>query len=195
MSLYYFIQSRIARGAMFDVAEARANKAVRTLPADQRLYLMRREPLDIEPGAKLRVESIGFRPACSFVNSYHRHHSSPVGHVFSLGVKAGEDLVAVAIVGRPNARLLDDGKTLEITRVASAGIKNACSMLLAACRREAKQRGHTSVITYTLEEEHGVSLRAAGFTDEGVTGGGKWCRADRLREHEKNIGAKRRWRG
>jgi hypothetical protein len=138
---------------MFDVAEARLNKAVRTLPADQRLYLMRREPLDIEPSAKLLVESIDFRTACSFVNSYHSHHGSPVGHVFSLGVNAGEDLVAVAIVGRPNARLLDDGRTLEIT------------------------------------------LRAAGFTDKGVTGGGKWCRADRPREYEKNTGAKRRWRG
>jgi hypothetical protein len=180
---------------MFDVAEARLNKAVRTLPADQRLYLMRREPLDIEPSAKLLVESIDFRTACSFVNSYHSHHGSPVGHVFSLGVNAGEDLVAVAIVGRPNARLLDDGRTLEITRVASAGIKNACSMLLAACRREAKLRGHTSVITYTLEEEHGVSLRAAGFTEDGVTGGGKWSRAERPREYEKNTGAKRRWRG
>ena len=77
------------------------------------------------------------------VNLVHRHHSAPVGHKFSFGVFAGSDLVGVAICGRPVARMLDDGKTLEVTRTATVGYKNSISKVLAAARKEALAHGFT----------------------------------------------------
>ncbi|MFI6041912.1 XF1762 family protein [Nocardia sp. NPDC051321] len=106
---------------------------------------------------------VSFAEACDFVTAHHRHLRPPVGHKFSLGVTDGEVLVGVAIVGRPVARHLDDGRTLEVTRTATDGTRNANSMLLAAAWRAAKALGFTRLITYTRRSESGSSLRAAGY--------------------------------
>ncbi len=42
---------------------------------------------------------------------WHRHRRPPARHKYSIGVAEEEMLVGVAIVGRPVARLLDDGQT------------------------------------------------------------------------------------
>ncbi|MGW4694046.1 XF1762 family protein [Kitasatospora cineracea] len=73
-------------------------------------------------------------------------------------------LRAVAIVGRPVARHLDDGQTLEVTRTATDGVRNANSLLYGTCWRAAKALGYTRLITYTQAGESGASLRAAGWT-------------------------------
>ena len=65
----------------------------------------------------------------------------------------------MAIASRPVCRRLDDGKTLEVLRVATDGTSNACSFLYAHCARIARLMGYTKVITYTLESEGGASLR------------------------------------
>lgn len=101
---------------------------------------------------------------------YHRHSRPTVGHKFSVGV-ADDELRGVAIVGRPVSRHLDDGTTLEITRVCTDGTPNACSMLYGACRRAAKAMGYARILTYTLPNEGGASLRAAGFIFDGDAGG------------------------
>lgn len=101
--------------------------------------------------------------ANEFVRNRHRHSKPVLGSKFAIGVKKDDQLVGVAIVGRPVARLLDDGLTAEITRVCTDGTRNACSMLYGACRRAAKAMGHERIFTYTLPEEGGASLRAAGF--------------------------------
>jgi hypothetical protein len=95
---------------------------------------------------------------------WHRHHQPPRGMIFAVGA-ATEDgvLVAVAIAGRPVARLFDNGQTLEVTRVTSDGTLNACSLLYGACWRAAKALGYTRLITYTQAGEDGASLRAAGW--------------------------------
>ena len=57
-----------------------------------------------------------------------------------------------------------DGVTLEVTRVCVLeGNRNANSMLYGACARAAKGLGFERLITYTLENESGSSLRAAGW--------------------------------
>jgi hypothetical protein len=89
----------------------------------------------------LRTVPVTFAQACQFVADWHRHHRPPVGHKFSLGVADAEVLVGVAIVGRPVARMLDDGLTLEVTRVATDGSRNACSLLYAAAWQAAKALG------------------------------------------------------
>ena len=76
--------------------------------------------------------------------------------------------------GRPVARKLDDGFTLEINRVCTDGTRNACSMLYGACVRIAREMGYHKVITYILESENGASVKAANFKDCGIAGGKHW---------------------
>lgn len=92
---------------------------------------------------------------------WHRHSGPVRGHKLSLAAYKGTMLVGVAIVGRPVARALDDGATLEVTRVATDGTRNACSALYAEAKRRCKAMG-CGLITYTLASESGASLRAIG---------------------------------
>ena len=114
--------------------------------------------------AELLLVPVGFAEARVFVEVWHRHLGPPRGHKFSLGLRdAGGVLVAVAIVGRPVARALDDGRSAEVTRLAGDGTPNACSMLLGAAARAARALGYRRLVTYTRAEESGASLRAAGW--------------------------------
>ena len=124
---------------------------------------------------KLSVVPCHLDEAKAFVAQHHRHHKPPVGHKFSLAVadEAGK-VRAVCIVGRPVARMLDDGMTLELTRLASDGCPNACSCLYGAAWRAAKALGYGRLITYILNDEPGVTLKAAGWKCLGQRGGGSW---------------------
>jgi hypothetical protein len=93
--------------------------------------------------------------------------------VFNLGLAEDGALVGVAMVGLPKARLLMDGLTLEVTRTCIKGhVPNGNSMLYGACARAAQALGWKRLVTYTLPEESGVSLRAAGWTLDTLTAGG-----------------------
>lgn len=111
----------------------------------------------------LDLVPVSFADACAFVAAWHRHHAPPAGHKFSVGVAADEVLVGVAIVGRPLARHFDDGRTLEVTRVATDGTPHAASKLYAAAWRAASALGFRRLVTYTQHGESGSSLRAAGW--------------------------------
>lgn len=113
--------------------------------------------------SNMEVRPVTFRQACAFVESLHRHNKPPRGHKFSIGLFSGEQMVGVAMAGRPVARAFDDGLTLEVNRTCTDGTKNANSMLYGAVRRAARAMGYTKVITYTQADESGASLRAAGF--------------------------------
>ena len=103
--------------------------------------------------------------AKEFVDNFHRHNKAPQGGVFSVGVSDGAALVGVAIVGRPVARMLDDGQTLEVTRccVLDDAPRNACSFLYGRCWQAARALGWRKMVTYTLQSESGASLRGAGW--------------------------------
>lgn len=77
----------------------------------------------------LEICPMTLKEANAYVEQYHRHHKPVVGHKFSIGCSDGEKIVGVAIVGRPVARHLDDGWTLEVNRLCTDGTRNACSML------------------------------------------------------------------
>lgn len=112
----------------------------------------------------LRVVPVTFTEAQEFVRHWHRHHPPPFGHKFSVGVADGDELVGVAMVGRPVARHYDDGMTLEVNRTCVAdGVLDANSMLYGAAWRAAKALGWTRLVTYTQAGESGTSLRAAGW--------------------------------
>lgn len=113
---------------------------------------------------RLRTVPVRFADACGFVATWHRHHTPPIGHRYSIGVVDPADrLVGVIIVGRPVARAYDDGMTLEVTRSATDGTANANSALYGAAWRAAKALGYRRLVTYTQAGESGSSLRAAGW--------------------------------
>lgn len=115
----------------------------------------------------LTLVPVTLREARAFCDKHHRHNVSPKAHKFSIGLEKAGELIGVAIVGRPVARVNDDGHTAEILRVCVLeSSRNANSKLYGACVRACKAMGYTKVITYTLPEESGASLRAAGFIPE-----------------------------
>lgn len=122
----------------------------------------------------LKLITVSLAQANAFVAEHHRHHRPVVGHKFSLGCVREGQLAGVAIVGRPVSRYLDDGVTLEVTRLCTTGEKNVCSFLYAAAARAGKALGYLKIITYTLDTEPGGSLRAAGWECAGLAGGRCW---------------------
>jgi hypothetical protein len=137
----------------------------------------------------LMIVPITHADANAYVRDVHRHNKPTLGAIFCLAVvdevavelplvharhrvtiESQHALHGVAIAGRPVARALDDGLSIEVLRIATDGARNACSMLYGACRRAARALGYRRVLTYTLPHEGGASLRAAGFRLDGNAG-------------------------
>ncbi|MFD9062719.1 XF1762 family protein [Kitasatospora purpeofusca] len=113
----------------------------------------------------LHITPVRSRDARAFVAMWHRHLQPPQGQIFALGVADHDSVLrGVAIVGRPVARHLDNGHTLEVTRIATDGTRNACSKLYAAAWRATAALGYTRLVTYTQADETGASLQAAGWS-------------------------------
>ncbi len=129
----------------------------------------------------LELVPITLKEANHFVQDHHRHHGQVTGHKFSIAASDGEKIVGVVIVGRPVSRYLDDGWTLEVTRLCTDGTRNACSMLYAAAWRAARAMGYKRLITYILESENGASPRAAGWRCVAQAGGLRWTGKRRRR--------------
>ena len=143
---------------------------------------------------RLDIVPLSLAQANEFVAKHHRHHGPLRFYKFALGVtdEAGV-LRGVAIVGRPVARHRDDGRTAEVGRVATDGCPNACSKLLAACWRAARAMGFVRMGTYTLVEEPGTSLDAAGWVLKYTTKSGhcNWARHSRPGRSTANTGPKK----
>jgi hypothetical protein len=143
---------------------------------------------------RLTIVPVALTGAARFINWNHRSHRPPQGGLFALGVQdeSGE-IRGVAVVGRPVARRLDDGRTAEVIRLCTDGTPNACSALYGAAWRAARALGYLRLITYILFDEPGTSLRAAGWRLLGQTKGGSWNRPSRERTDKHPIEIKQRW--
>jgi hypothetical protein len=130
---------------------------------------------------KLQHVKIELAEANAFVEKHHRHHKAVIGHLFSIGAILDDEIVGVVIVGRPVARLRDDGMTAEVTRLCTDGTRNTCSFLYGAAARAAFALGYKRIGTYILASENGTSLKAAGWRLMGETNGGSWSRKERPR--------------
>ena len=133
----------------------------------------------------MKITPITQKKAKKFVDTHHRHHKSPVGSIFQIGLSIEAELVGVIMVGRPVSRYLDDGYTLEINRTCVLdNIPNACSMLMGAACKAGKALGYTKINTYTLDFESGRSLHGAGFVKESLIKGRLWDGKSRQREQK-----------
>lgn len=131
--------------------------------------------------------------ASEFCAQHHRHHKPPRGGLFAVGAATERGVVGCAIIGRPVARGNNDGWTAEVTRVATDGSRNACSMLYGACWRAARALGYRKLITYTLASEPDTSLKAAGWRVVGEVTGRSWSCKTRPRVDSHPLQDKLRW--
>lgn len=130
----------------------------------------------------MKIVPITCSEAKKFIDANHRHHSASQGCKFCVGLSNENEIVGVAMCGRPVSRKLDDGFTCEITRLCTTGMFNACSMLYSACCRIAKEMGYKKVITYILESENGASLKTSNFILENDNCGGKNWTSSRVQK-------------
>lgn len=143
---------------------------------------------------RLSLIPISISSAIKFSRERHRHHSKCQGGLFAVACGFDGKVSAVAIVGRPVSRMIDDGFTCEVTRLCSDGTDNACSMLYGASWRAAKSLGYKRIVTYTMEGEDGTSLMASGWVCTAKTSGGSWDRPSRHRDTDQIlIFPKYRW--
>lgn len=113
--------------------------------------------------------------AKAFVAAHHRHHKPPVSGLFAVAAEENGVIIAVAVVGRPVARMLADGYTAEVTRLCSTVAERlanghapgVCSMLYAAAWRACRALGYRRLVTYTLPEEGGGKPSRRGVAPRG----------------------------
>lgn len=141
----------------------------------------------------MKLTPVNRDQANDYVRRLHRHSKPVQGYRFAVGIADGSALRGVAIAGRPVARMLDDGRTLEILRVCTDGIRNGCTRLYGACCRAGAALGYQLAITYTLEAEGGASLRAAGFKPVANVRDRQWDTPSRPREQRELLGDRIRW--
>jgi len=142
----------------------------------------------------LKVIPLTLRQANDLVSRLHRHHKPVTGHRFSLGAEENTFLVGAAIVGRPVARMTEQYRIAEVTRLVTDGTKNACSFLYGACARVAKEMGFDSIQTFILEEEPGTSLIASGWEFVSESLGGDWNSiSHKNRRSDQPQGKKTKW--
>lgn len=149
---------------------------------------------------KLRAFPMTLAEANDFIAEHHRHSRPVVGGRFAIGCGNDETgLQGVAVVSRPVARQLQDGRTAEVTRCCvdtAKAQKGACSFLYAACWRAWRAMGGERLVTYTLAKESGASLRGAGWqvVAEVEPRDNPWQGPDRAREWHPTYGQlKLRW--
>ena len=111
------------------------------------------------------------KDANKFVKEFHRHNKDCRGHRFSIGAIYKDELVGVAIIGRPIARKLDQKLIAEVLRncVKPDAPKGTCSFLYSKAIQVWQVLGGKKVITYTLETEKGSSLKAVSFKNVSKT--------------------------
>jgi hypothetical protein len=133
---------------------------------------------------KLRVVPLSLREANAYVERHHRHSRPVRGMKFAIGAARGEELLGVAIVGRPVNRVLqeDNVPTCEALRVCTTGERNVCSFLYGRAWRAAQALGYERMITYNLRSESGSSLRAAGARIVGEVTAREWDTPSRPRD-------------
>lgn len=144
---------------------------------------------------RLRPWTVKRADALDFVKEVHRKLPRVQGAMWCISVRSGDAIVGVALVGWPSqAQTSAEIDHLRVLRVAvKEGYPNACSMLYGACWRAARAMGVDSMDTFTLLEEPGTSLRAAGWIEDGLTRGGEHARRDRPRAPAVDPSPKRRW--
>src|SRR6266508_4717700 len=134
---------------------------------------------------RLQVKPIPLRVANDYIEEHHPHHGRVRGCKFSIGCVVGDLLVGVVIIERPKAWHLDDGWTLELTRVCADEEARVAPILVDAATRAAFAMGARYVLAHTLPSDGGGAYLAAGWRRMEAKGKpielgiGEWARPSR----------------
>lgn len=130
------------------------------------------------------------REANDFVDQHHRHSARTAndGGKYAIGLLHEGELVGVAIVGRPIARMLQQGQEYpaELLRLCTSPRcpKGGGSKLYSRAKRIWQLMGGTNFHTYTLERESGESMHGAGLKEpSAVVVGRQWDTPSRRRDN------------
>ena len=140
----------------------------------------------------LRVVPCTIKAALRWIALHHRHLPRVNGGRFAVAVSDETGVRGVGLVGN-GPRVWEGSTKMVITRVATDGVKNGCSMIYGALCRAGAALGYTEAWTYTLPNEPGTSLRAAGFVHMGESAGGEHARLNRPRKPAVCPQPKQRW--
>lgn len=148
-----------------------------------------------------RIVPITGRAARAWIAETHRHLPRLQGALFAVAVARDDAIVGVATAGNPPPEW-QGRPTFIISRCAALpGLPGygrhaapVCSMLYSALCRAGRALGYREVWTYSLPDEDGRSIRAAGFEYMGETKGGEWDTPARRRGPAVNAEPKGRWR-
>ena len=148
-------------------------------------------------GLVLRPITVTRASALDFVARTHRRLPRVQGAMWGACVRDADSLEVrgLILVGWPSQeQTRETCEHLRVLRCAvQEGAVNACSMLYAAAWRAARALGALRMDTHTHLDEHGASLRASGWIEDGLTSGGEWDRPSRRRSAAVDPLPKRRW--
>lgn len=135
----------------------------------------------------MRIVPLTLREANDFVEQWHRHsaRTSNDGGKYAIGLTYSGQLVGVAIVGRPVARMLQVDGAAELLRLCTSpsAPKGSASKLYSRAKRIWQLMGGVTIHTYTLKHESGASLRGAGIHEAAAeVKPQQWTRPSRERE-------------
>lgn len=147
------------------------------------------EDMSVSKAPRMKIVPLILREANDFVERWHRHsaRTSNDGGKFAIGLEYDGQLVGVAIVGRPLARMLQHrpGYPAELLRLCTSPDcpKGGGSKLYSRAKRIWQLMGGTSWHTYTLDTESGASMRGAGLkVPAAKIKGEQWDRDKRPRD-------------
>jgi hypothetical protein len=137
----------------------------------------------------MRIIPMTLKVANDFVEAHHRHsaRTSNDGGKFAIGLEHDGQLVGVAIVGRPIARMLQQRQEFpaELLRLCTSPAcpKGGGSKLYSRAKRIWQLMGGTHWHTYTLDKESKATMRGVGFKDDDAVQvkGAQWDREKRRR--------------
>ena len=137
-----------------------------------------------EPWGRTEIKSIALADANDFIAHVHRHSAPVRGWKYGVSLWDEISIIGVVTVGRPVARNLDDGTTLEVTRLAllNNAPTDAASRLLGNAARIAKDLGYGRLVSYTLESETGGAYQASGWDRTERVKSAQWNRPSRQRD-------------
>jgi len=139
---------------------------------------------------RFAIRWVPLSAAAKFVAKHHRPHDPTQGGIVAIGLWEGEQLVGVSVIGRPVSRELQRQGVVEVTRncvlpdlkPSGQHASGAASMLYSRARRLASDLGFAKIVTYTLPDEKGASLKGDGWQcDLELVGGGEATRPSRKR--------------
>jgi hypothetical protein len=145
----------------------------------------------------LHIKPATLREANNFIKLYHRHHDATQGMKFAISCYNNDRLVGTATAGRSVCRNNDQQYILEVTRNCAIPedpyAKNACSKMYATIAQIGKLMGYEKIITYLLEDEPGITPKAAGWEFSHMTQGGTWNSEKRPRKTNAPTCPKQMW--